>query len=305
MPQVLRIGILWVALCVAQWVASAGPATARQVPGIENCFEVTPRLFSGGQPEGNAGFASLKTLGVRTLISVDGAPPDVERAARFGLRYVHIPHGYDGIASNVAVRLEKALRTSDGPAFVHCHHGQHRGPAAVGILCQATEGWSHEKALDWLRQAGTAADYAGLFRSNVRFQPATAAALAALPDTFPSRVKPPPLIDAMLEIDRLWDRLKSARQSAWTTAGERDQSRPAEDAALFAEAFRELARHADTATQPEPFRQNVRDSGALGDGLRRVLGDTTLSSDERAQRVGALLDAIGTNCRDCHARYRN
>ena len=86
------------------------------------------RVYSGGQPEGDEAFATLRKLGVKTLISVDGTKPDVERAAKFGLRYVHIPHGYAGISSNTAARLAKAAATVEGPIFVHCHRGKHRGP---------------------------------------------------------------------------------------------------------------------------------------------------------------------------------
>src|SRR4051812_43585744 len=44
-----------------------------KVVGIENVYRLSPRLYSGGQPEGRAGFSALKRLGIRTLISVDGA----------------------------------------------------------------------------------------------------------------------------------------------------------------------------------------------------------------------------------------
>src|SRR5215203_3182916 len=69
------------------------PPRKLDAPGIENLYRLTEGLYSGGQPEGEAGFAALKRLGVRTIISVDGARPDVETARRFGMRYVHLPVG--------------------------------------------------------------------------------------------------------------------------------------------------------------------------------------------------------------------
>src|SRR5207302_1722064 len=74
------------------------------LPGLHNVHCVADRLYSGSVPEGDAGFASLRRLGVQTAISVDGARPDVDRARRFGLRYVHIPVGYDGVPEPQALR---------------------------------------------------------------------------------------------------------------------------------------------------------------------------------------------------------
>src|SRR5262245_33238393 len=65
------------------------------LPGLHNVFRLSAKLYSGSVPEGETGFCSLCSLGVRTIISVDGARPDVATAHRFGLLYVHLPFGYD------------------------------------------------------------------------------------------------------------------------------------------------------------------------------------------------------------------
>ena len=70
---------------------------AVDAPGLHNVYRLTDKLLSGSGPEGDEGFASLQQLGVKTVLSVDGARPDVARARRFGLRYVHLPIGYDGV----------------------------------------------------------------------------------------------------------------------------------------------------------------------------------------------------------------
>src|SRR5215212_2026849 len=84
-------------------------------PGLENLFAISPNLFSGGSPEGDEGFASLAKLGVKTIITVDGAQPDLERAHAHGLRYVHLPHGYNGIPSDTQLQLIKAAQIVEGP----------------------------------------------------------------------------------------------------------------------------------------------------------------------------------------------
>src|SRR5438105_4959917 len=104
-------------------------------PALDNAHYVTDNVFAGAQPEGDAGFAALKRMGVKTIISVDGAKPDVERAHRFGLRYVHLPIGYDGVSPDEGRAIAKAIDEVEGPVYVHCHHGKHRSAAAVAVAC--------------------------------------------------------------------------------------------------------------------------------------------------------------------------
>ena len=73
---------------------------------LPNAYRLHAKVISGGQPEGDAAFKELRDLGVRTIISVDGATPDVATANKYGLRYVHLPHGYDDISTTRAKELE-------------------------------------------------------------------------------------------------------------------------------------------------------------------------------------------------------
>src|SRR5215211_6825349 len=92
-------------------VASAfSPTAIPDPPGLHNVFRLTDRLYSGSGPDGEEGFRSLAVLGVKTVITVDGATPDVKTAERFGLRYVHLPVGYDGVSRETAVRIARAVR---------------------------------------------------------------------------------------------------------------------------------------------------------------------------------------------------
>ena len=161
------------------------------IRGVENAYRLSPRLYSGGDPHGAEALAALKGLGIRTLISVDGAAPDVEAARKLGLRYVHLPIGYDGVPREQAVKLVKAMKTLPGPVYVHCHHGKHRGPAAAAVCGLATEGWTEEQALAWLERAGTSPDYRGLYASAREFVPPTAEELGRAGDELPERAAGP------------------------------------------------------------------------------------------------------------------
>ncbi|MGN6547279.1 MAG: hypothetical protein ACTHK7_19660, partial [Aureliella sp.] len=79
----------------------------RSVPTHElhNVWRLSGRVLSGSEPEDDAGFAELVALGVKTIVSVDGIAPRVELAEKHGLRYVHIPIGYDGVPAEAARAL--------------------------------------------------------------------------------------------------------------------------------------------------------------------------------------------------------
>lgn len=280
--------------------APAAPPQARPELGIENLFQATDRVYSGGQPEGDAAFAALQKLGVKTIISVDGTKPDVERAAKYGLRYIHLPHGYDGIPTNTAARLVKAAQTADGPIYLHCHHGKHRGPAAVGLICQATAGWTTNQAVAWLKQAGTSADYAGLFRDNVSFRLPTPEFLATLGTNFPSRAEVSGLVDGMVEVDLRWEHLKEIQQAGWRPPPKHPDLVPAAEALLLREAYRELLRVPESAELGEEFMGLLRKAEAEAAELHAALK----AGDDPA-RTEAAAKAAGQSCSACHRRFRN
>ncbi len=273
---------------------------------IDNLFRATDRIFSGSQPEGDEAFASLRKLGVKTIISVDGTRPDAERAAKFQLRYVHIPHGYDGIPAETAARLVKAARTLEGPIFVHCHHGKHRGPAAVGVICQATANWTPDQAVAWMKQAGTAPDYAGLYRANAEFCMPTAEELARVPDAFPSSAEVSGLVDAMVAIDHRWDHLKAVQKAGWRVPPGQPDLIPATEALLLQEAYRELQRDARAQAKGDAFLGLLRKAESDANDLQALLASRATTLDEAALRQADVLSkAAGEACAGCHKKFRN
>ena len=81
-----------------------------ELPGLRNVYRVSSKLISGSSPEDVRAFQSLRELGVKTIISVDGAKPAVALAKEHGLRYVHLPIGYDGVPYDQGLRLARAVR---------------------------------------------------------------------------------------------------------------------------------------------------------------------------------------------------
>ena len=273
-------------------------ATGEDVRGIHNFHRATTNIFSGSQPEGDAGFAALAKLGVKTIISVDGARPEVELAAKHGLRYVHLPFGYDGIPASRVAELAKAGSVLAGPVYVHCHHGKHRGPAAVSVICLADAGWTPAQAEKFMREAGTGAEYQGLYRAAREFKAPTAEQLAATPANFPSIAETSSLVDAMVAMDGICENLKLAQAAGWQTPTNHADMTPAHESLMLLEQLREVARTKDTAGRSEDFRAKldnaVRAAGAMQDQINagRAIADTAFKQ-------------LGQTCADCHQRYRN
>lgn len=270
-----------------------------EVPGVHNAFRVTDKIFSGSQPEGDAAFAALAKLGVKTIVSVDGSVPDVTAARKHGLRYVHLPYGYDGVPTNRVTELAKLATEMSGPFFVHCHHGLHRGPSAVAIMCEASEGWSPAKAEAWMHEAGTAADYAGLYRSAREFKPPTARELAAV-KSYPEISKPSSLVETMVTIDEHFSWLKAAQKAGWKAPPGHADISPAQEATILWEQLRELARMPDTRQRPEDYRAKVTEAERAAEVLRRVLKDST-----DAAQLDPAFKQVTQACAACHKRYRN
>lgn len=275
----------------AQDPRSGSPARPVASDRLPHGFQISPRLWSGAQPDGDDAFAELHRLGIRVVLSVDGTRPDVEAAHRHGLRYIHLPFGYDGIPSNrVAELVRVATKENNGGIYVHCHHGYHRGPAAAAILAMASGAWTPEEAREFLRQAGTSLDYPGLHRAVRNFTPPSAAEL--------ERVGPLPEVNAttsevavMVELDAHLDRIRSALA--------RNETAPTEEAVLLWEQLREWSRQPATVAKPTGYRTRLESAEASANRLKDIL-----ASENTAARDAALRD-LGQSCTACHREYRN
>jgi protein tyrosine phosphatase (PTP) superfamily phosphohydrolase (DUF442 family) len=282
------------------------PPAPVKVPGIENVFRLGPGLYSGGQPNGPESFAALKAMGVKTILTVDGAAPDVEAARKFGLRYVHLPVGYDGISREQALRIVEAVRTLPGPVFVHCHHGKHRGPAAAALCGVAVEGWSKDDAASWLKQAGTSPDYRGLYATVADFTPPSPAELAKLDADFPERAEAPALVERMVAIDGGWDRIKAIRDAGYKPPAAHPDVDPPHEALQLAEQFKEMARDAETKRRGADLVGRSEASARLASDLEAALrryGDAP--NEATRNKLDAAFTAVGKSCMACHASHRD
>jgi protein tyrosine phosphatase (PTP) superfamily phosphohydrolase (DUF442 family) len=291
-----------------QATATEGPAQGQtsevatpspELPGIEHFRRWSDRLGQGSQPEGDAAFAALAAEGFTTVLSVDGAIPDVARAARHGLRYVHVPIGYDGITRTEQLQIVKATAEADGPVFVHCHHGLHRGPAAASIARIALDGVTHDEAYQGLEQSGCSPKYSGLYKDVAAFAVPAASELAAL-EAPPEQVRPEGVRGSMVAVDESWSMLKHCKDAGWKTPPDHPDVQPSHEALMLQEQLREMARLEKAEQMGAEFLQLLADSERLASELSRILED---GGDAGA--ADTAYTTLKQSCSNCHTDYRD
>ena len=284
----------------AESSATNSPATSLTAKHLSNFFRAATNVYSGDSPTSENAFAEIASLGVKTIISVDGSKPDVATAHKLGLRYIHLPIGYDGIAAARMAELASAAKSAAAPIYVHCHHGLHRGPAAVAVICEANAAWTTNQALAWLRQAGTSADYSGLYRSVRDFRAIDPAALTGIRE-LPEIARTSHLVECMVAIDAQFTLLKLSQKSAGSRTPSDHDLAPAGAATVLWEHFRELARAEDTANRTDDFRAKLASTEKRIEQLRALLLDAGTDATSRDETFLAL----GQSCKACHTKYRD
>jgi len=279
----------------------AGVALARlDVPGVPNVIAVHSRVLSGGVPEGDQAFARLASLGVKTIISVDGMKPDVETARKYGMRYIHLPHGYDGVPKLRAMELSKAVRELPGKVFIHCHHGKHRSPAATAVACVGAGLLDRADAEAVLKIAGTGPQYLGLFDSARQAKRFELDDLDRFEAKFREVVPLPPLAKAMVDMERLFEQIATADKDHWRT---KSGDRPARNSVvLLREHYRELVRDPEVNKRPLEFLRLLQAGESKLAGLEDTLADQ--KAKDIAKATSQWKD-VQKNCKACHAKFRD
>jgi protein tyrosine phosphatase (PTP) superfamily phosphohydrolase (DUF442 family)/cytochrome c556 len=294
--SLLLLGSVFAACCSTA-VAQPGPT----LPGttIQNWQVVGSRLYSGSQPTTDADFAELARRGVKAVVTVDGIAPDLKLAHKHGLRYVHIPIGYDALPQEAGDAMTHALRAIDGPIYVHCHHGMHRGPAMAAVAGRACGELTPEQAVEYLKRAGLSPKYEGLWRDVEAY---------VVP---PADAELPPLME-QAPVKALAKRMAAMSRNVETLEGlfkskdklDADQWTEADSESLlameqFVEAQREL---------PDSQQAQRSDAKFLAELARAVEASKLLHEAARGhdrERSEAALALLKQACTDCHASYRD
>jgi protein tyrosine phosphatase (PTP) superfamily phosphohydrolase (DUF442 family) len=315
---VCGLAVLVAAGCQGQ-PSAAGPvaATAKRpstqepeklsTQHLPNAWRIHEKVISGGQPHGEEGFQELAELGVKTVISVDGATPDLAAAKKYGLRYVHLPHGYDGIPENRVKELAKAVRDLPGPIYIHCHHGKHRSPAASSVACVTAGLIDPQLAVTVLTSAGTSEGYRGLYASAREAKKLDERLLDELKVEYPEAAKIPPLAEAMVGVEHAHDHLKSVAAVGWKPTPDHADIEPAHEALLLREHYTELLRSEVVKQEPAGFLKLLQEGEAAARELEQSLAARKAAgyAGEVAAEIPAAFQKIEANCAACHKTYRD
>lgn len=270
-----------------------------ELPGLHNVVRYTDDVVSGSVPVGDEGFAALEAMGVRTVISVDGATPQVDLARRHGLRYVHLPISYDGVPQERAAGLARALSSLEGPFYVHCHHGKHRSAAAAaaGAICAGI--LTNEEAAARMKVSGTSPNYPLLWESVAAARPLPQGQRKADPASFPEIAVVSGMIAVMAELDVAFDNGKVLDANGWSPAPDHPDLVPAKETKRLSELFAGLKDDGESKALPDDYQQMLDEAIGLARELDAAVraGDTARAREHFA--------AMGRSCKQCHKSYRD
>ena len=120
-------------------------------PGVKigNFGQIDEHYYRGAQPLPDD-YASLKALGVNTVVDLRNDPTDYEKidAEKAGMKYVNIPmSGWKSPKDEDIQQFLSLLNNPEtGTVYVHCKAGIHRTGITAAIYRMEKYGWDYDKA---------------------------------------------------------------------------------------------------------------------------------------------------------------
>ena len=278
---------------------STAALTPANLPGVHNVVNYTEGLLCGGVPEGQAGFATLAKLGIKTIISVDGATPDLKHAEANGLRYVHLPIGYDTVTIERQQQLAQAISNLEGPIYMHCHHGKHRSGAGLATALVRAGRLSVAEVSERMHVSGTASTYEGLWQAVREAQPMTAQELQADPASFPSITQVTGMVATMAEIDMVIDLVRQAHDAQWRAPDDHPDLVAEKETRRLAKLFASLRDEPESLKHPAQYQHYLGHSIDVSEQLDQAV------RQGNAIQAAQLLSTLEVSCKTCHHTYRN
>jgi protein tyrosine phosphatase (PTP) superfamily phosphohydrolase (DUF442 family) len=284
-------------------------ASPTETPGLHNVYELSDDIISGAEPEGPEALATIASWGVKTILSVDGKVPDAETAAALGMRYVHVPIQYSGIDRDELLRIAKTFRELEGPFYVHCYHGKHRGPAAAAVGRVVLDGVPRDRAIAEMRQwCATASKYEGLYATVAQADLPTSEESAAYDFDFSPAHSFGGLRAGMTELARKWDLVKAAKARGWEVDPEHPDVEPLQEVTQLHQLFEAMAALDEVRAYPDDFRAWLDEGRGGSEALVRALTESSMDDAHEVQWRAAADTAharVSNSCADCHAVYRD
>jgi protein tyrosine/serine phosphatase len=135
---------------VTRGISSQLPAGAHlsehlygDLPGLSNVGRVNQGVYRGAQPEAE-GYATLKKMGIRTVINLRSTESEKEKVEKAGMRSIEVPMEMttDGLKEKVDRVVALMADPANQPLFVHCRQGRDRTGIVVAAFRMKVENWS-------------------------------------------------------------------------------------------------------------------------------------------------------------------
>ena len=304
MMRWISVGILLTFAAHLAAVPTTRPAL-RPSPTRPTCTTPTSsraKIISGAQPEGEESFQALQKLGVKTIISVDGAKPDVETAKKYGMRYVHLPIGYDGVSRRRGQGDRQGDRR-DARADLCAlppRQASLRGGGGGGVRerrdAQAGAGQVCPRNLRHRRELqGAVARRAQARAASIR------RSFAISRSTSSSRRRSREFAETMVQIDKHWDHLKLIQKAGWKSPANHPDLDPAHEVLQVQEHLHESGRLESSTARPAEFRKMLTDSEEAVKSLHAILSAPTVDTNA----ADAAFKLANESCTACHKQYRD
>ncbi len=270
--------------------------------GLHQVVAYREGFYSGGMPEGKEGFDSLAAMGIKTIISVDGAVPDVAAARARGMKYIHLPIGYNGFDETRRLQIIKAstMHLDEGPVYLHCHHGKHRSAAAVGSVVVAMGWMTPEQARERMDISEISPKYRGLIQCVQNSKPVDSATLASLSGEFPEVAQPETFVEAMVRMDEVIEHLKHLKTTQWKPSSEHPDLVPAAEAGRLANLLRVSAGGKRAQREGWDFTKGLMDNEDAASTLEELI---IASADP--ELINAQFQRVEQSCKKCHEQFRD
>lgn len=274
--------------------------------GIHNIYALSDSVISGSEPEGEEALVKLREMGVRTILSVDGKVPDHETARKLGIRYVHVPIRYRGITEDEMLAIAKTFRECEGPFYVHCFHGKHRGPAAAAVGRVVLDGAPREQAVAEMRQwCGTSGAYEGLYAAIAFGELPSAKATRAYDFDFAPAHQIAGFRNAMIEVPRSWDVVEDLSKRNWQPNPNHPDASARNEAAKLVEILDQCQKMPEVRQRPEDFRKFLGECAKGSKKLAALLNEFDAGDQAAGEQAKAMVKTVKASCTACHEKYRN
>jgi len=120
---------------------------------LDNLYRVSDDLFRSEQPR-IEDIASLKALGVRTVLSLRHYHNDSEEFEREGIRAAHYRMDAGTVSEKDLIAVLHLIQDSPKPVLLHCWHGSDRTGFIVAGYRMVMMNWSAEQAVEEMRLGG-------------------------------------------------------------------------------------------------------------------------------------------------------